>query len=141
LSTNASNAVYLPAANYHGSDSFTYIANDGFVDSTQAVVSITVISVNDAPLVDAGPDQLISLPANTVTLVGTVSDDDFDGSFLLVQWSLHSGPASVSFSESGTNSNATVTFSTNGTYTLRLTADDGLLQDFDDVVVTVNAPP
>src|SRR5207245_210106 len=33
---------YVPAANYHGSDSFTYKANDGQADSGIATVSITI---------------------------------------------------------------------------------------------------
>ena len=39
---------YTPNANFHGSDSFTYFANDGS-DSNVATVTITVNSVNDAP--------------------------------------------------------------------------------------------
>ena len=51
LTLNASGSVtYTPNANYDGSDSFTYWANDGTVDSTTATtVSITVNPVNDAP--------------------------------------------------------------------------------------------
>src|SRR5439155_1451284 len=41
---------YVPAANYNGSDSFTYKANDGQADSGIATVSITITGVNDAPL-------------------------------------------------------------------------------------------
>jgi VCBS repeat-containing protein len=41
--------VYTPAANYNGSDSFTYIANDGLADSNTATVTLTVAPVNDAP--------------------------------------------------------------------------------------------
>ena len=41
---------YTPAANYNGSDSFTYKANDGTVDSNTAAVSVTVTPVNDAPV-------------------------------------------------------------------------------------------
>src|SRR5206468_405082 len=41
---------YVPAANYNGTDSFTYKANDGQADSGSATVSITITGVNDAPL-------------------------------------------------------------------------------------------
>jgi VCBS repeat-containing protein len=41
---------YTPAANYFGSDSFTYKANDGSADSNLATVAIDVNPVNDAPV-------------------------------------------------------------------------------------------
>src|SRR2546427_767336 len=41
---------YVPAANYNGTDSFTYKANDGQADSGIATVTITITGVNDAPV-------------------------------------------------------------------------------------------
>lgn len=46
--------TYTPAANYNGADSFRYQANDGTADSNLATVSITVNSVNDAPVIQSG---------------------------------------------------------------------------------------
>ncbi|HUE72939.1 MAG TPA: Ig-like domain-containing protein [Pirellulaceae bacterium] len=43
--------LYTPAANYHGPDLFRYRINDGFLNSNIADVNITVISVNDPPVV------------------------------------------------------------------------------------------
>ncbi|HEY4423043.1 MAG TPA: tandem-95 repeat protein [Pyrinomonadaceae bacterium] len=40
---------YTPNANFFGSDSFTYKANDGFLDSNVATVSITINPINDPP--------------------------------------------------------------------------------------------
>ena len=42
--------TYTPAANYHGSDSFTYRASDGTLTSNLATVTITVTGANDAPV-------------------------------------------------------------------------------------------
>src|SRR5207245_11499978 len=42
--------TYTPAANFNGSDSFTYKANDGLLDSNMATVALTINPVNDAPL-------------------------------------------------------------------------------------------
>src|SRR5206468_3593514 len=42
--------AYVPAAGYIGSDSFTYKANDGSLDSNVASVSISVNGVNHAPV-------------------------------------------------------------------------------------------
>lgn len=41
--------TYTPDADYNGSDSFTFKANDGQVDSNVATISITIVAVNDAP--------------------------------------------------------------------------------------------
>ena len=52
--------TYTPNTNFNGTDSFTFKANDGALDSAPATVSITVNSVNDAPTVDAGDDLNIT---------------------------------------------------------------------------------
>ena len=49
LSGSAPNLRYTPAANYHGTDGFTFRANDGENQSNVGVVNITVLAVNDAP--------------------------------------------------------------------------------------------
>ena len=68
--------TYTPAANYSGSDSFTYKAFDGYFDSNTATVSINVSAVNDAPQNSAAPTATGALHAgNTLTAVsGTWSD-------------------------------------------------------------------
>ena len=47
---DAGKILYTPAANFHGPDSFTYRGTDGSLDSNLATVSVTVTSVNDAPV-------------------------------------------------------------------------------------------
>lgn len=41
---------YTPQTNYHGTDSFTYKARDGEVESNPAVVTLNIAPVNDAPV-------------------------------------------------------------------------------------------
>ena len=42
--------TYTPTANFSGTDSFTYKANDGAADSNVVTVTITVTAVNDPPV-------------------------------------------------------------------------------------------
>ena len=45
---------YTPDADFNGSDSFVYRANDGSTDSNEVTVVINVTAVNDAPVAAAG---------------------------------------------------------------------------------------
>ena len=93
---------------------------------------------NRAPVVNAGPDLSITLPA-TAALAGTASDDGMPaGSTLTSQWSVVSGPGTVTFADANA-ATTTASFSVEGDYTLRLTATDGELSASDNVAVTVNA--
>src|SRR6185437_16183757 len=93
---------------------------------------------NHAPVVSAGDDQAITLPANTVSLHGAATDDGQPpGSALVISWSVLSGPAAVTIASANTL-NTTVSFSEPGTYVLRLAASDSQLIATDDLFVVVN---
>jgi hypothetical protein len=68
--------IYTPNANFNGADSFTFIANDGDLNSTPATMNITVDSVNDAPTVNAGDDVSIT---EGDSFSPTSTQDDIDG--------------------------------------------------------------
>ena len=75
--------VYTPRANFNGTDSFTYYANDG--DAGQhATVSITVRPAPDAPRVTTDTFTILEDQTLTVTLAGSVlkNDMDIDGGVL-----------------------------------------------------------
>src|SRR5262249_10383412 len=93
---------------------------------------------NLPPNVYAGIDQTISLPSSAL-LQGAVSDDGLPSGVVTTQWSVVSGPGSVSFDNPAALT-AYASFSATGTFVLRLTANDGALSASDDVVVTVNVP-
>lgn len=64
--------TYTPNANFNGSDSFTYRANDGIALSNIATVTITVNAVNDPPVANAdtkstAEDTPLSFPATDLT--------------------------------------------------------------------------
>lgn len=116
------------------------IVNDGKVDSPPATVSITANPVNQAPAVNAGPSQTITLPANIANLNGNATDDGLPAGILNITWSEVSGPAAVVFSSPNT-AITQATFSVPGTYRLRLTASDTLLSNSSDVVIAVQPQP
>ena len=93
---------------------------------------------NRAPVVDAGPDATVTMPASA-SLAGTASDDGLPaGSALAVTWSKVSGPGTVSFGDA--NAAATsASFSAAGDYVLRLGATDGELSTNDTTTVHVLA--
>lgn len=93
---------------------------------------------NVAPQVNAGQDKVITLP-NSATLQGQVSDDGNPNppAQLSLSWTKVDGNGTVSFSSPNT-AITQATFSVAGTYTLRLTANDGALSTSDDVIITVN---
>ncbi|MCP4275758.1 MAG: hypothetical protein GY779_05330, partial [Gammaproteobacteria bacterium] len=98
--------------------------------------------VNVAPVTNAGPDQTIALPHTAVTLNGLASDDGLPNppGAMSFNWSVVTGPGTVDFSTPNALS-TTASFSSAGTYTLRLFTSDGELNHQDDVIVTVNPEP
>ena len=95
--------------------------------------------VNKAPAVNAGVDQIVSFPA-AANLEGTVADDGLplNGS-LRIRWSKVSGPGTVAFQDE-TAVDTMANFSVNGTYVLRLNANDSELATGDDIIITVIMP-
>jgi hypothetical protein len=119
LSGTAPDLTYTPASNFYGSDTFTYQVNDGAVDSNVATVSITINSVNDAPVAD---NKTISTAEDTFTTV-ILSSSDVEGSALT--FSVATGPAHGILS--GTPPNMTYTPFANyfGADSFTYTANDG----------------
>jgi len=74
--------TYTPNLNFHGTDSFTYHANDGTSNSTTVTATITVNSVNDVPVSNNdtgyGTDEDVVLNGNSV--LGNDSDPDSEPS-------------------------------------------------------------
>ena len=123
-----------------GSYDLRLTASDGALSASDDIaVTVKTAPVNQAPVVNAGPDLTIALPA-TASLNGAVTDDGLPNppGAVTVTWSKVSGPGSVTF----TKSNAAVTtasFSVAGTYVVRLTASDSALSASDTAQVIVSA--
>jgi hypothetical protein len=97
--------------------------------------------INVAPVVDAGSDVTIRFPVDNVALDGTVTDDGQPaGAVVSTVWTVQSGPAGATFGDANAV-DTTVTFVSEGTYVLALTADDTARQGNDTVTVIVEAVP
>ena len=94
---------------------------------------------NNLPEVSTDPDQAVTL-LEIVNLNGTVSDDGIPDPPGVIDtfWARVKGPGRVEI-KNVASLNTTATFSTAGTYVLRLLASDGELTNFDDMTVTVYA--
>ena len=112
----------------------------GSADSAPPPTTPPPVATNHAPTVNAGANQTITLPASA-SLNGTITDDGLPTPGTLTSaWTRVSGPGNVSFANASAI-DTTASFTTAGTYVLRLTANDGALSAGDDVTVTVNPPP
>jgi hypothetical protein len=116
-------------------------ATDG-TNSANSTVNVTA-DLNEPPVVSAGPDQTLDNPSGSLTLAGTATDDGLPpGSSLSVNWTVISGPGTVTFS----NPNAaqtSATFSALGSYVLQLNANDTQLYTSGVTTITVGdtVPP
>ena len=144
-STLTKTFTWTPQTSDVGTKQVTFEASDSLA-TVQGTLDITVNAappVNQAPSVDAGVDQTITLPASA-SHDGTVTDDGLpQGSTVTKTWSMISGPGTVTFGDP-TQEDTTASFSLDGTYVLRLEANDSLLSTQDEMTVTVvaaSAPP
>jgi alkaline phosphatase len=136
LSGTAPNLTYTPNSNFNGSDSFTYRANDGTVDSPPATVTITVNAVNDDPV--ANNDTATTNEDTGVTISVLGNDSDPDGDTLTVSGVTQGANGSVA------NNGTDVTYTPNanffGSDSFTYTANDGKVNSSPaTVTVTVEA--
>ncbi len=126
-------ATYTPNANFNGTDSFTFTANDGTVDSNSSTVTVTVSAVNDAPVAAAATLTTDEDTAGTVTLSAT----DADGDALTYT---ATQPANGSVTVAGAVATYTPNANYNGADSFTFTANDGTVDSASATVsVTVTA--
>ncbi|XP_068093084.1 dyslexia-associated protein KIAA0319 homolog isoform X2 [Hyperolius riggenbachi] len=122
----------------------TVTDSDGATNSTEAFLLVPK-PVDDPPIANAGPDQVITLPQNHITLNGNQSSDDH----LIVgyEWSLNPGSSGKLLSMQGAHSPyLQATAAQPGVYVFQLTVTDSAKQQSNaQVTVTVepenNSPP
>lgn len=121
-----------------GSYSVYAVATDN--KGLTATSALANIQVNAAPVVNAGENQFVMLPAS-VSLYGTVQDDGLPTlpGNVTITWSKISGPGTVNFANPGA-ANTTANFSSEGSYVLRLTASDGPRSAYGEITVNAHTP-
>lgn len=123
LTGSVPNVTYTPAPNYFGTDSFSFKARDGQVDSNTAMVSIDVRPVNDAPFVDPEPPAVID-EGTAFSRSGSFSDPDPDTWNGTIDYGDGSGtqPLSIDGNKAFAISHV---YRDNGSYTVAVTVADG----------------
>ena len=96
------------------------------------------VPANMGPVVSSS--GTISGNVNTALAISATATDDAKPAPLTLAWSLLSGPGSVTFGNSAAAA-TTATFAQPGTYTLRLTANDGAITTFANAAATITVPP
>ena len=104
--------TYTPAANYFGTDSFTYTISDNGTNTAghtdTATVNVTITNVNDAPQVTlSAANDLTVNEGSTHTYAFSVADDDPGDTFNVV---------SVSCGAKGAQSGSTSTTASGGSF-------------------------
>jgi len=133
--------TYTPVANFFGTDSFTYAASDGLLQSAATTVTFIVTPVNDAPV--AGNDTAGTAWNTPVTVAapGVLSNDrDVDGDPLTAILLTSPAHGTVVLNPSGSFTYAPA-LNYSGTDSFAYAASDGLLNSVAATVTLTVAPP
>lgn len=128
---------YVPAADFHGSDETRITVSDG-ARSTEALVTIVVSAVNDAPV--GGPDSYATLEDTVLVVPATAvlandTDPDHDSLTVMAVGGASGGTVSLA----GGNIAFTPSPNTSGAASFTYTVTDGTLSATANVAVAVGA--
>ncbi|HEU0244919.1 MAG TPA: tandem-95 repeat protein, partial [Candidatus Limnocylindrales bacterium] len=147
LSGTGPDQSYTPAANFFGTDTFTFTVTDGVHISPAATVTITVANVNDP--VDARSDAVTVKATTTTTLNvfqanGGSADSAGPGEPIsevtITAIPVKPTKGTVTINSGGTRLSYDPTGCNTGTDTFQYTISDGQFTDTATVVVTIARP-
>ncbi len=135
VTLNGDVANYTPNANFYGTDTFTYYANDGTSDSNIATVTMTVSAEDDEP----NTQDVSTTTDEDVAVVVNLSAEEYDGdsySFAIIDQ-----PSDGSVSLNGASATYTPNQDWNGedSFTFEATDDAGRNMNVATATITVNA--
>lgn len=140
----------LPELQPHAAEVIQYMSQYfGIVDGQMpdgeqfGETTLSELAPNQPPIVNAGLDQIIGLDGASVAadLEAVVIDDRLEkAEAIFVSWEKIAGEGDVVF-EKPHEAKTKATFTKRGRYTLRCSANDGLLEASDEVIVVVDVPP
>ncbi len=132
---------YSPAVNFNGTTTFTYKVNDGTLDSTTATVTITVNSINDAPIMAANQTYTTDDNTNLSITLSIASDVDGDSLSYKITGAPSNGTLSgcISTGSYGTDLTCNYISNTNfhGTDSFTFIANDGSVDAASSATVTI----
>ncbi len=133
--------TYTPVLNYYGNDTFTYVANDGTDNSNEALVTITVVPVNDPPV--AAPDAATTNEDVAVAIPVLANDTDVDevlkGSMIVIVNKPAHGTAVVNTSTGKVTFTPSLNYYGNDSFTYKLKDSGGAFSNVVTVAITVNS--
>ena len=133
---NSWSRAYNTSHTYHQPNLYEWLLQHTKGNAAPSAPAPAPPAPNQAPVVDAGKNSTLQLPANTTTLNGSATDDGNVTSYL---WTQTAGPNQALISAS-TNATTKIENLIKGTYTFKLTATDNQQTSAsDEVTVTVEA--
>ncbi|MEO9892753.1 PKD domain-containing protein [Aurantibacter sp.] len=139
LLDNANTAAVTASSLIEGSYVFQLTGTDDESDSTSDDVTVVVTAQEntDIPIINAGTDQDITLPTNSIILNGSGSDPD--GGTVSFLWEQISGPNTTLLTNSN-SADVSVSSLIEGSYIFRLTGTDDESDSTSDEVTVVVSP-
>ena len=132
--------TYTPNADFNGSDTFTYtVRDDADGTSNEASVSVTVNSVNDAPVATNDTASLLEDVPHTINVLG--NDSDVDGTLDATSIEVVTAPANGAAAVSAGSIVYTPSEHFNGTDSFTYRVSDELAEFSTPATVTITVEP
>lgn len=113
---NTTNITYTPAADFSGTEVFTYTIGDGNGGSDTATVTVTVTGINDAPVITEADPVAVGMDEDGAPTPFnlTLNATDIEGD--TITWSIQSQGSNGTASASGTGASKAIGYTPNANY-------------------------